>query len=96
MINCCIVDEGSLVSIFHACVWRGMVYPRLVLTTSQLLDLIEELVQPWEFLLKHLLLLVGILLLVKFMVIEYPSNSICSSGVIMFIPCKLWCQHSFM
>ena len=38
MISHCIVDEGSLVSILYSHAWKGMGYPNLVSTTSQLLN----------------------------------------------------------
>ena len=38
----------------------------------------------------------GKIVLVELMVIEDPLDFICSLDVIMSMPCKLWCQHSFV
>ena len=44
MIAHCIVDEGASISILSSRAWRGMGYPSLVSTASQLLEFNIELV----------------------------------------------------
>ena len=96
MIARCIVDEGALVSILSARAWRGMGYPSLVSTASQLLAFDRRTCIALGILAQKHVTLGGKTVLVYFMVIEDPWTLICSSDMIMSMPCKLWCQHSFV
>ena len=89
------MKEPQLVFL-STCAWRGIGSPSLVLTASQLLAFDRRTCVALGILTQTPVTLGGKTVLVDFMVIEDPLDLICSLDVIMSMPCKLWCQHSFM